>query len=396
MEEAAASIGCRLWSPWITRSGLTWEADPAVILVTKNSSDAQWFGELLLECTAVCWPRGRLQWHTTLQGHAVFYFGSNPRAFEAAFEEFGRVTVGKWETSHPKLQARKYIHQQEGETHMSPAEIKTDEETTVSPLTEPEAKRLTQKITLTMQNATRSITDLTSYMQEAKDGRAWEAMNYASPAAWVEAELEDDLWKLSVAARNQYIVMLSGEMTRKELASAFGVDERTIQRARNQPASKPLEGKVVPKSSALKNKYAVTYIQVPAYAAIVADGEVMFEALKIPEGVAGTVSYDLSLGIGEPNAYSRTYSSGSSAKPDTAYPIGGMVKPSNLAIWGERTSGKVERTRSHGKTGDMQSALEKWAADNLPEGWTLSGTGAREWEQELPKGAKPVVTVDAS
>jgi phage N-6-adenine-methyltransferase len=71
----------------------------AIVLV-NNATETAWFNKLIEVASAICFPRGRVQfWHphkvssTPLQGQAFIYIGSEPQRFTARFSEFGWTAI---------------------------------------------------------------------------------------------------------------------------------------------------------------------------------------------------------------------------------------------------------------------------------------------------------------
>lgn len=70
----------------------------ACVLV-NNATETAWMQRLLVECEAVCFPSGRIQFlnktgqaaNSPLQGQAILYFGPRHDAFEVEFQEIGTV-----------------------------------------------------------------------------------------------------------------------------------------------------------------------------------------------------------------------------------------------------------------------------------------------------------------
>jgi phage N-6-adenine-methyltransferase len=69
----------------------------AAIMLTHNSSDTRWFYELVGECSAICFTRGRVKFYSgekvaaPTQGQAFFYFGGEAQIFAETFKAIGRV-----------------------------------------------------------------------------------------------------------------------------------------------------------------------------------------------------------------------------------------------------------------------------------------------------------------
>ena len=91
MKRAASDLGCTLHVPHIPAHGWEYDPDPAVILVVNNSTETRWCQALLGQSLGWCFPLGRLQWKSTLQGQLVLYFGPDPVAFGSRFASFGVV-----------------------------------------------------------------------------------------------------------------------------------------------------------------------------------------------------------------------------------------------------------------------------------------------------------------
>jgi len=74
------------------------EISQAVVMI-NNATETDHFQMLLMAAAAVCFPDGRVKFHTPeggplktpLQGQALLYFGHNPAAFKAEFAGFGAV-----------------------------------------------------------------------------------------------------------------------------------------------------------------------------------------------------------------------------------------------------------------------------------------------------------------
>jgi ParB family chromosome partitioning protein len=75
------------------------EIEAAIVLV-NNATETKWFQRMLKSATAVCFPEGRIRFHSPegekgapLQGQALVYFGECIDMFRKQFEEFGKVTL---------------------------------------------------------------------------------------------------------------------------------------------------------------------------------------------------------------------------------------------------------------------------------------------------------------
>jgi phage N-6-adenine-methyltransferase len=70
------------------------------ILLTHNYTDTAWFHEIFANCSAICFPRGRVKFHepsgkvaAPTQGQAFAYFGANRKRFAEVFTPAGAVVV---------------------------------------------------------------------------------------------------------------------------------------------------------------------------------------------------------------------------------------------------------------------------------------------------------------
>lgn len=75
---------------------------PEAIVLVNNATETRSFQFMAVECTAICFPKGRIRYldesgkpaNTPLQGQAFLYFGDRPERFADVFQKFG--AVGKW------------------------------------------------------------------------------------------------------------------------------------------------------------------------------------------------------------------------------------------------------------------------------------------------------------
>jgi phage N-6-adenine-methyltransferase len=71
----------------------------AAIMLTHNYTDTAWFHELVGECAAICFTRGRVKFYSgddvaaPTQGQAFFYFGSEAQGFAETFRAIGFVVA---------------------------------------------------------------------------------------------------------------------------------------------------------------------------------------------------------------------------------------------------------------------------------------------------------------
>jgi ParB family chromosome partitioning protein len=71
---------------------------PEAVVLTNNSSETQWYHDLLKACCAICIVEGRIRFLTAkghadrpLQGQTIFYLGANAAAFSREFRRFGVI-----------------------------------------------------------------------------------------------------------------------------------------------------------------------------------------------------------------------------------------------------------------------------------------------------------------
>jgi phage N-6-adenine-methyltransferase len=83
----------------LSQSFASREIKEAVALV-NNATETLWFQSLCEHASALCFPKGRVKfWNTNkestapLQGQALVYLGPKPKAFAAAFHDFGICAI---------------------------------------------------------------------------------------------------------------------------------------------------------------------------------------------------------------------------------------------------------------------------------------------------------------
>ena len=75
------------------------EISEAIILV-NNATETEWFGDMVKQSAAVCFPKGRIKFvdkngnpgGAPLQGQAILYMGKNKAKFATSFAGFGWVS----------------------------------------------------------------------------------------------------------------------------------------------------------------------------------------------------------------------------------------------------------------------------------------------------------------
>lgn len=86
--------------PAVTKLVTEWfQGRITAVVLTNTCTETAWFQVLLSAARAVCFPAARIAFHAPggkkgdqpRQGHALFYFGSNPSRFEREFMKLGKV-----------------------------------------------------------------------------------------------------------------------------------------------------------------------------------------------------------------------------------------------------------------------------------------------------------------
>ena len=69
---------------------------PTAVVLVNNATETEWFGTLVSVASALCFPKGRVQfWQDSggagapLQGQTILYIGRDQERFYAAFRSFG-------------------------------------------------------------------------------------------------------------------------------------------------------------------------------------------------------------------------------------------------------------------------------------------------------------------
>lgn len=94
-----------------------------------------------------------------------------------------------------------------------------------------EAQPLTQRIKQTASNVREGMFRLRNLIEEAKASNAWSVLGFASWTAYLVDALGDEPLRVSRDERHELVAYLAGEgLSRPAIASATGVDERTVQR----------------------------------------------------------------------------------------------------------------------------------------------------------------------
>jgi len=97
-------------------------------------------------------------------------------------------------------------------------------------LTEPEARKLTEKIRITAHNYADARQKLQQYVAEAKAGNAHLALGYASWTAYLSEVLGEEPMRLARGERQEMVQMLSAEgMSTRAIAPIVGATDRTVR-----------------------------------------------------------------------------------------------------------------------------------------------------------------------
>lgn len=102
-------------------------------------------------------------------------------------------------------------------------------DTAVAAMTEPEARKLTEKIRITAHNYADARQKLHGYVTEAKAGNAHLALGYASWAAYLSEVLGEEPMRLARGERQEMVQMLSAEgMSTRAIAGTLSVSKNTV------------------------------------------------------------------------------------------------------------------------------------------------------------------------
>jgi len=104
-------------------------------------------------------------------------------------------------------------------------------------LTEPEARKLTEKIRITAHNYADARQKLQQYVAEAKAGNAHLALGYASWTAYLSEVLGEEPMRLARGERQEMVQMLSAEgMSTRAIAPIVGAARNTVMSDLNEVA----------------------------------------------------------------------------------------------------------------------------------------------------------------
>lgn len=98
-------------------------------------------------------------------------------------------------------------------------------------MNEGDARRLTERIRITAHNYAEAKAQLIALVQEAKEGRAHEALGYASWQAYLSDTLGDEPMRLARDERREMVQVLTAEgMSTRAIAPIVGVHHDTVYR----------------------------------------------------------------------------------------------------------------------------------------------------------------------
>ncbi|WP_144627577.1 hypothetical protein [Arthrobacter woluwensis] len=98
-----------------------------------------------------------------------------------------------------------------------------------NPLSEQDARRLTERIRLTAHNYAEAKAKLIELVQEAKDGNAHLVLGYASWTAYLSEVLGDEPLRLARDDRQDMVRVLTAEgMSTRAIAPIVGTDNKTV------------------------------------------------------------------------------------------------------------------------------------------------------------------------
>lgn len=113
----------------------------------------------------------------------------------------------------------------------------------VADLTEPQARKLTEKIRITAHNYADARQKLQQYVAEAKAGNAHLALGYASWTAYLSEVLGEEPMRLARGERQEMVQMLSAEgMSTRAIAPIVGASFKTVARDIEPSVSNDTDG----------------------------------------------------------------------------------------------------------------------------------------------------------
>src|SRR5690606_2387074 len=110
----------------------------------------------------------------------------------------------------------------------------------VVPLSEKEARRLTERIKLTAGPIRDNSFKLRNLLDEARNSNAWQVLGFASWTAYLADTLAEQPMRVSREERQELVGYLAGEgLSTRAIAPIVGVDRKTIERGIRGGANVP-------------------------------------------------------------------------------------------------------------------------------------------------------------